>query len=129
MATDVVVLLNACIHTCVYSYVFIISDVMLQPVLVHVCMYVLIGNRAVPKSRFFLFCCCCCCCCCFFHVERDDFCCVLFLPVDGLGVAVDSANCVQIEGVVLIATLCWYHASDFVGRFSCVMFCNDVLVS
>ena len=55
--------------------------------------------------------------------------CVLFLAVDGLDVAVDSANCVQIVGVVLIATLCWYHASDFVGRFSCVMFCNDVLVS
>ena len=76
-----------CIHTFVYLlYFFIFSAVMLQPVPLHTCMYVIIGRWVVQKSReasLLLF---------FLNLECVDLCCVLFLAVDGFDVAVDSAT-------------------------------------
>jgi hypothetical protein len=55
-------------------------------VFLHTCMYVIIGRWVVQKSRealLLLF---------FLNLECVDLCCVLFLAVDGLDVAVDSAT-------------------------------------
>ena len=98
MATNVFVLLNVLSpYICMCIVFFTISDVMLQLALLHVCMYVIIGDRAVQHSRealllllfllllllLLLL---------FFHVERVALSCAFFLTVDGYFVAVDSAT-------------------------------------
>ena len=74
-------------YICIFIVFFIISEVMLRPVRLHTCMYVIIGRWVVQKSReaLLLF---------FFkkNLECVDLCCVLFLAVDGFDVAVDSAT-------------------------------------
>ena len=83
-------------YICIFIVFFIISEVMLQPVLLHTCMHVIIGNRVVQKSReallLLLLLLLLSLSLLFFNFDCVDLSCVLFLAVDGLDVAVASAN-------------------------------------